>query len=78
MVSFKKEKNISHRNYTDDLALLGNIRAQAKSLLHSLDQATRSIGFYMNSDKTKFMCFKQNRAFHTLNNEHMKLVGQFT
>ena len=35
-------------DYTDNLALLTNISAQAKYLLHSLEKAARSIGFYKN------------------------------
>ena len=31
-----------------------------RSLLYSLDQATKSIAIYMNSDKTEFMCYKQD------------------
>ena len=42
---------------TDDLALLSNTTFQAKSLQHSLKQAARAIGFYVNSDKIEFMCF---------------------
>ena len=39
-------------DYTDDLALLPNTAAQALYLLHSLEQAERSIGFYVNANKT--------------------------
>ena len=39
-------------DYGDDLALLVNTPAQAKCLLHGLEQVARSIGLYMNSDKT--------------------------
>ena len=38
-------------DYTDDLALLTDIPAHAKSLLHSLKQ-TRGIGLYLNANKT--------------------------
>ena len=40
----------------DDLVLLINAPPQAKFLQHSLEQPARSIGLYMNADKT---CFKQ-------------------
>ena len=36
----------------DDLALLTNTSAQAKSLLHSLEQATGGIDFYVNANKS--------------------------
>ena len=43
-------------NCTDDLVLLAKTSAQAKSLLYSLEPTERSIGLYMNSSKTEFMC----------------------
>ena len=45
---------ITDADYTDDLVLLTNTPAQAKSLLHNLKQATISIGLYVNSDKTVY------------------------
>ena len=39
----------------DDLALLANAQAQAKSLLQSLDQAVGGICLYMNFDKRVHM-----------------------
>ena len=41
-----------------NLALFATV-VHAESLLHSLEQAARGIGLYMNSDKTEFVCFKQ-------------------
>ena len=41
-------------DYADDVAVLANIPAQAKSLLHNLKQSARGIGLYMNSDKTSW------------------------
>ena len=38
-------------DYADDLVLLANTPAQAESLLYSKKQTTKSIGFYVNSDK---------------------------
>ena len=37
-------------DYTDDLALLTNTQAQAKSHLHKLKQTVKGIGFYMNAN----------------------------
>ena len=51
----------------DYLVLLANTPAQAKCLLHSLEQAVRGISLYMNSDKTELMRFKQGGVISTLN-----------
>ena len=55
-------ETITDVDHTDDLALLANIPAQTKSLLHSLLQVARDIGLFVNSDKTEFMSFKQDGA----------------
>ena len=62
-------------DYIDDQALLTNTSAQAESLLHRLEQAARSIRFYTN--KTEFMCFKQDEDISTLRGKPLKLVDQF-
>ena len=59
-------------NYTDYITLLANTSAQAKSLLHSLEQAAEGIGLFMNSDKTEFMCFNQDVAIFLLNGKHLE------
>ena len=46
------------RDYADDLALLRNTLTPAKSLLHSLEQATRYIGLRVNENKTEYMRYK--------------------
>ena len=43
---------ITDADYTDDLVLLANTPAQAKSLLHSLEQAAGGIYLYVNINKT--------------------------
>ena len=67
MVSRLKRQDADHIppkllevDYTNDLALLSNTLAQAESMLHSLEQAARYIGFYVNSDKTEFTYIKQD------------------
>ena len=50
----------------DDIELHINTTAQAKFLLHSLEQTARNIGFYVNTINTEFMCFKQKGAISTL------------
>ena len=62
----------------DDLALLTNIPAQAESLLHNLVQATEGIGFYVNANKTEYVCFKVKEAVSTLSGTPLKLVDLFT
>ena len=57
----------------DDIALLVNTPAQAKSLLHSLGQAAGSIGIHVNANKMQYMCFNQEGAIFTLNGNPLKL-----
>ena len=45
--------------YANNLLFLTNIPTQAKSLLHSLEQAAGDIGLSVNAN---FMCFKQDGA----------------
>ena len=68
---------ITDADYTDDLELLTTIHAQAESLLHSLEQTARSIGLYLNSDKTGHTCFSQDGAISSLNGKSLKLEDQF-
>ena len=44
--------------YADGVALLANSNTQAESLLHNLEKAGRSIVLYVNTNKTRFICFK--------------------
>ena len=48
--------------YADDFVLLTNMPAQAKSLLHSLEQAVRSIGLYMITDTTVSMILRERKC----------------
>ena len=69
--------SMSCSSYLDGLwglALLANTPAPAKYLLYRLEQAARSIGPYVNSDKTEFMCFNQDGAISSLNSKTLKLV----
>ena len=61
----------------DHSALLTNTPAQAKSLLHRLEQAAGGIGFYVNANKTEFMCFK-HKVISALSGKSLKFVDQFT
>ena len=60
-------------DYADDPALLVNKPARAESRLHSLGQVAIGIDFYVNANKTKFMCFKQERAIFTFSSRPLKL-----
>ena len=60
------------------MIVLTNIAAQAKSLLHSQQQAERGFGLYAKSEKKEFMFFKQEGANPTLRDKPLKLVDQFT
>ena len=69
-------ETITDADYADDLILLANTPAQAESLQHSLKQAARGFGLYVNSDKTDFTCFDQDSAI-SLNGKPLKIVEEF-
>ena len=71
-------KTITDANYADDIALLVNTHAQAKTLLHSLERAAAGIGFYVHAPKTEYMCFNQTGDISTLNGSPLELVDKFT
>ena len=55
-----------------------NTPNQAKTLLHSLQQATAVIGLYVNAHKTEYMCYNQTGDISTLDGTSLKLVDNFT
>ena len=59
-------------------ALLANTPTQAKSLLHSLEQAAGGIGLHVKADQTEYMCFTQKEEISTLNGDSLKLADKFT
>ena len=65
-------------DYANDIVLLANIPAQAKSLLHSLGWAAAGIGLHVNTDKMEYMCFNQRGNISTLKGGSLKLVDKFT
>ena len=67
-----------HADNTDDRMLHAHTPAQAKSLLHSLEQAAGGIGVYVNANKTDFMCFNQDGAISTWSSRPLKSVDKFT
>ena len=74
----RKKPRGNNADYTDDIALLGNARAQAETLLHSLDRAAAGIGLHVNAYKTECMCFNQTGDIFTLNGSILKPVDNFT
>ena len=59
MISHKKDdeadgipQKLEDADHADDLTLLTNTPALAKSLLHSLEQVAGGIGLYVNANKT--------------------------
>ena len=70
-------QTITDVDYADDITLLENSPSQAKSLLHSLEQAAGGIGLHVNADKTEYMCFNQRGDISTLKGGPLKLVDKF-
>ena len=70
-------QKITDTDYTDDIALLANSPAQAKSLLNSLEQVAGGISLHVNTDKTEYMCFDQRSDISTLKGGNRKLVDKF-
>ena len=71
-------ETLTNADNTDYLAFLRNKSTLAGCQLHSLGQATRYFGLYMNSDKTEFIWFKQNGANSTLSDKLLKTINHFT
>ena len=71
-------KTITDADYADDIAILLNTPNQAKTLLHTLEQAATGIGLHVNAHKTEYMCFNQMADISTLDGTSLKLVDKFT
>ena len=50
-------ETITDADYADYQVFLINTPAQAKFLLHNLEQTATGISLYVNADKTESMCF---------------------
>ena len=70
-------KTIKDADYADDIAVLANTPAQAKTLLHSLEWAAAGIGLHVNAHKIEYMCFNQRGDIPTQNDSSLKLVDKF-
>ena len=71
-------KKITDTDYVDDIAILANAPAQAKTLLHSLEWAAAGIGLHVNAHKMEYMCFNQTGDISTLGGSSLELVEKFT
>ena len=71
-------KTITYTNQADDIAILANVPAQAKTVLHSLEWAATGIGLYVNAHKMEYVSLNQTGDISTLNGSSLKLVDKFT
>ena len=81
---FKLEKERNRRyptqtitdvDYVDDIA---NTPALIETLQNSLERAAAGIGFHVNANKTKYICFNQRSDISTLKSGPLKLVDEFS
>ena len=71
-------QTITDADYVNDIELIANTPAQAKSQIHSLERATGSIGLHVNADKIEYVCFNPRGDISTLKGGPLKLVDKFT
>ena len=73
-------QTIKDSDQVNDIVLLANTPARAKSLLHSLEKAAGGIDVHVNDDKTKYLSFNQNQKgdISILKSASLKLVDKFT
>ena len=71
-------KTVTDADYVDDIAILANAPAQAKTLMHSLERAAAGIGLHVDAHKTEYMCFNQRGDISTPGGSSLKLVDKFT
>ena len=79
----KKQQKVLRKNnyqcdYANDIVILANAPAQAKTQLHSLEWAAAGIGLQVNAHKMEYMCFNQTGDISTQNGSSLKLVDKFT
>ena len=70
-------QTLTDADYVNDLALLTNTPAQAKWLLHSLEQAASGIDLYVNVNETNYRFFRQKGAISTESGKLLKLENHF-
>ena len=69
-------KTMTEGDYIDDRALLRTSPAQGESKLYCLQQAGGGNSLYMNTNKTEFICFKQEWAVFTLYDRTVKSANR--
>ena len=70
-------QTITDADNADDVALLANTPAQAKTQLHSLERAAGGIDPYVNTEKTEYTCFDLRGNTSTLTGSSPKFVDKF-
>ena len=62
--------------FADDIVLLANQIAQAKALLHNVENEAAKVGLHINAKKTEAMEYNQdlNEIINSINNHLIKLV----
>ena len=71
-------QTIAGAQYADDISLLANVLAQAKTLLDSQEWVASGIGPHVNAHNTEYMSFNQTGDISTLNGSSLKQVEKFT
>ena len=72
------DETITNTDYEHEISFLANTLTQSKYRLHSLEQVTVSIGFYVNSDKMEYMGLNQRGDISALNSCPLNSVDKFT
>ena len=70
-------QTIVDAHYADDIALLADVPAQAKTLVHSLERVAASISLHVNAHKTEYMCLNERGDMYTLKRSSLKQVDKF-
>ena len=71
-------QTITDADFANDIAPPANAPNQAKTLLHSLEQAVAGIDLHVNAHEMEYICFNQTGDISTLNGSSLKLVDKFT
>ena len=68
---------MTYADYADYPALLLNTPVQTESKRHSPQQAEGDNNFFVNTNKTEYICFKHKDDISTLSGNPLKLEYQF-
>ena len=64
-------QTITDVDYANDITLLANAPAQAKTFLHSLEQAAAGIDLHVNAHKMEYKCFNKRDDISTLSSSSL-------